>query len=80
MYVAVTVVLFDLLKELPDAKVQLLQNWLQPQTHLVRRNQRPQEKRQHCREATRGRTSTPERIGRELQRGRLHFINIYSYF
>lgn len=36
MHVAVTVVLFDLLKELPDAKVQLLQNWLQPQTHLVR--------------------------------------------
>lgn len=31
-----TVVLFDFLKKLADAKVQLLQNWLQPRADVMR--------------------------------------------
>lgn len=48
MAAVVTVVLFDSLKELADAKVQFLQNRLQPQTDVMRRDQRPQENGEHC--------------------------------
>lgn len=44
----VTVVLFDSLKELADTKVQFLQNRLQPQTDVMRWDQRPQENGEHC--------------------------------
>lgn len=44
----VTVVLFDSLKELADTKVQFLQNRLQPQTDVMRGDQRPQENGEHC--------------------------------
>lgn len=48
MTAVVTVVLFDSLKELADAKVQFLQNRLQPQTDVMRGDQRPQENGEHC--------------------------------
>jgi len=44
-----TVILFDLLEKLPNAEVQFLQNWLQPQSDIMRWNQRPQEDAQHFR-------------------------------
>lgn len=47
---AVTVVLLDLLKKLSDAKVQFLHNWFEPQTDIVRRNQRPEENGNDCRQ------------------------------
>lgn len=45
-------ILFYFPKELPDAEVQFLQNWLQPQTNVMRRHQRPQEDGQNCGETS----------------------------